>query len=289
MAAERSAAARERGIRSRAVDSFVTLRRYADQFEAEIARGLLEAEGIQASIVTASGMGLLNHGPQAAVLQVRESDLRAADELLRASTADETDPEPGADVVRCPRCELEHCHFGYPRGFGAVPGVAMLMAGWHRVFERKCWRCAKCEHTWDEREEGLFEPSQFAPDDPRPTFQLVRRRAGTGGVLGFFAGWLVVIAARHALAAGALVFLPIAGWLVGRSWKHFVCSDPSCRAELHSADATCPECRKTVAGSIAAAPDHYAEVAAVRREFAALRLREENKKPKRKKRRPPPR
>ncbi|MFP6687243.1 MAG: hypothetical protein VB934_21160, partial [Polyangiaceae bacterium] len=139
----------------------------------------------------------------------------------------------------------------------------------------KRWHCTKCDHVWDDPHAGPSIPSRFAEDDPRPVFYLKRTRSGMGGVWGFSLGCVLVILSKpevsNLLLVGGGV---VAGGLLGRWYTYTVCSDPQCRARMRASDRACPQCKKTIAGAITRAPEHFAAVAEVRREFTALRERE---------------
>ncbi len=254
------------------VDDLVILRRYGNSHEAHIAYGLLQAEGIHAVVIEAAGFDPTLNEALATVLRVYEGDVAEANALLSAAEPSDTDPQPGGeDVVRCPRCELEYCYFGKPRGITSLPGPALFFS----LFSTKRWRCTKCAHVWDDPHAGPAIPSQFAPEDPRPVFYLKRARPGIGVFWGAALGFLLLILINPS-PYGLLPILvgPAVGWLVGRSYKYGVCSEPLCRSRLRSSHEICPHCKKTVAGTISNAREHYAAVAEVRREFAALRERE---------------
>ncbi|MFY0664245.1 MAG: DUF2007 domain-containing protein [Natronospirillum sp.] len=60
----------------------ITIRRYFDTLEAELARGRLEAEGIAAS-VTNGALQNISHAMVEVNLQVLEDDLQRAEKLLQ--------------------------------------------------------------------------------------------------------------------------------------------------------------------------------------------------------------
>jgi transposase-like protein len=253
------------------VDDYVIIRRYTWAHEGEIAQSLLGASGIDARVfgghVADPGMA----GPAAVVLRVSERDYDEADEVLRAAEAADDDPS-AEDTVRCPRCELEHCHFGRQQAREAV-GMAFWHLIWHRLSSRERWHCHKCGHAWDDENEGPRIASRFAADDPRPTFVLMRHRGGMGVFLGLLIGFFGTIVFPYAmglpLLAGAVI-----GLIIGRSITRPVCSTPSCRTRLLRGAESCPGCRKTIAGKVDSGPEHYVALAEVRRDFAALRAEE---------------
>src|SRR3954469_12409743 len=93
----------------------VTVARYLDVTEAQLARVRLGGEDIEAFVIEGAGFNPLLTGAVGGVLlQVRERDQDRAREILAEvpEEADEdADPYLGAErVVRCPRCELEYCY-----------------------------------------------------------------------------------------------------------------------------------------------------------------------------------
>ncbi len=259
------------------MNDLVILRRYGNTVEAHIAGGLLEAAGIHAVVIEAAGFDPTLNESLATVLRVHEADVAEATAVLNASEPSDTDPQPGGDdVVRCPRCELEYCYFGRPRGVSSVPGAALWFALASLVGTTKRWRCTKCGHVWDDPEQGPTIPSQFAADDPRPVFYLKRARPGLGVFWGAAFGLgLFILLGSPPYSVLLIPTVAMVGWLIGRSYKYGVCSEPQCRARLRTRDQRCPQCDKTVAGTISTAREHYTAVAEVRREFTALREREE--------------
>jgi hypothetical protein len=96
-----------------------------------------------------------------------------------------------------------------------------------------------------------------------------------------FAGVVIAGAEVNPAFGVVAVLLPIVGYVMGRRVVTYLCSEPSCRAELSPAARECPSCRGAVAGTIRFAHEHFSEAAAVRRELHALRL-EGEKRPKKK-------
>jgi hypothetical protein len=292
----------------------VTVRRYIDVVEAQLARAKLGACGIRAFVVDGASFNPILSGAIGAVrLDVSESDLEQAEEVLAAEGADPDDPdEPAetasyrthgaalaagrdAEVVRCPRCELEYCFFERPRfagGPGGVTGLAVLLYPLV-LLSPKRWRCHKCEHVWDDPKDGPREMTRLEQDDPHPVFRLRRRNHGMGLFLGAIAGGVggLVLNAAHSWAGG-LVFVLVAafGYLMGGALGDDVCSKPGCRAPLPAAAEECPRCKGTIAGNVRRAAEHFSAAADARRAIAAHRQEppalEEPRRPKKKARRP---
>ncbi|MEO5725923.1 MAG: hypothetical protein ABI134_24320 [Byssovorax sp.] len=270
----------------------VTIARYLDVTEAQLARVRLGGEDIESFVIEGSGFNPLLTGATGGVqLQVRERDLDRAREILAETPPEvEDDPEPavgGERVVRCPRCELEYCYHERVRAAGqAIGPLIVLVQVFASSVTAKRWRCRKCEHVWDDPGEGPARMTRLEPGDPRPVFRLRRGRGGTGLFLGLILGFVgaVVTASligrieddlgRMAALIGyaALFFgVPVLGWRVGKAVQSDVCSEPSCRAPLLRGAEECSGCKGTIAGTITSAPEHFAAAADVRREIAASR------------------
>jgi hypothetical protein len=255
------------------MDDLVILKTYNDAIHAEIARGLLATDGIEAVAVEGLRVDPILNRAFGTVLRVPQSELAKAKALLAEAEAENEQFDPETDdaaEVRCPRCETDVCHFGRTHGV-----KALFLMGLPYLLQRKRWRCHRCEHVWDDPNQGPRTPSRFASDDPRPVFMLVRSRPGTGLLLGVMIGWVLLLALGFTSVGLAIAgACALTGWLLGRWRKSAVCSDPRCRAALRTADDKCPQCGKTVAGVIRRAGEHYAAVAEIRREFAAMRRRD---------------
>ena len=269
----------------------VTIAKYLDVTEAQLAKVRLGGEDIEAFVIEGAGFNPLLAAASGGVqLQVRERDIDRARAILaevQPDVDDDPDPSPGGErVVRCPRCELEYCYHERARATGQALGPLMMLA---QVFSAsmtpKRWRCHKCEHVWDDADEGPARMTRLEPGDPRPVFRLRRGRGGTGLFLGLLAGFLgtVIVASLvgrlsddsrmiGVFGFGLLFFgTPILGWRIGRSVRADVCSVPTCRTPLPGELEECPGCKGTIAGTITSAPEHFSAAADVRRELAASR------------------
>lgn len=269
----------------------VTIAKYIDVTEAQLARVRLGGEDIEAFVIEGAGFNPLLSGASGGVhLQVRERDIDRARAILAEvlpDVDDELDLAPGAErVVRCPRCELEYCYHERARGpGGAMNMVAVVAQVFATAVTAKRWRCRKCEHAWDDPDEGPARMTRLEPGCPRPVFRLRRGRGGMGLFLGFMIGMLLAMVAsgvlktfpadvRQILGVGTLVLLvgvPILGWRIGKGVRADVCSVPDCRTPLPREVEECPGCKGTLAGSIESAPEHFSAAADVRRELAASR------------------
>jgi hypothetical protein len=282
---------RERGPRQ----GLVTIASYLDLIEAELSRARLASEDIDAVVIEPTGFNPLLTGAAGGVrLQVDESDRIRAEEILaqpppEVDTAADEEDEQGS--VRCPRCELAYCsHCRMLPGASYAHPLLILGA----VFSPKKWRCARCEHAWDDPNEGPRALTPRLPGDPRPVFRLGRAHPGMGLLLGGTVGLFAMLLLGEALGAkwghdsGLAVMLVwpaaiAAGWLIGRSLRADYCSEPGCRAEIPPLAETCVKCNGAVAGVIKSASQHYSATADFRRELAALRAADAASRKKRKK------
>lgn len=255
----------------------VTIRRYLDPLAAQMDRTHLEGVGIRAFVIEGVSFNPLLSGLGGGVqLQVGERDVEQAEAILDAAAPGQivspADDGEGPGVVRCPRCELAYCAFERDqlRASARHPLGPILYLG-ALLLGRKRWHCARCEHAWDDPRAGPAEMTRVEPGDPRPVFRLRRAHPGMGLLIGVVVGGFAGIAIRGGL--GTLVGLAIVAvaWLVGASMRYELCSEPQCRAPLPRHAEECPRCKGTLAGEVRTAAEHYAAVADVRREMAALR------------------
>jgi hypothetical protein len=271
----------------------VTVRRYLDPIAAQLDRTRLSAEGIEAYVIEAASFNPLLSGAGGGTrLQVREGDLARAESLLQDHPEEQPrDDGEGAGVVRCPRCELAYCFHERLRleGSSAMTALAIVAAPFMTLWPKR-WHCHKCGHVWDDPKQGPVEMTKLEDDDPHPIFRLRRGHAGMGLFLGLMiapSGAFVTAAALPdglGLPIAILLYAgPLFGWLIGRSLRYDVCSEPSCRAVLSSDREDCPRCKGSIAGVIASADEHYAAAADFRRELCALHEKDRAPLPKKKK------
>jgi len=270
------------------VAEFVVVRTYPEPVEAQLDRARLASEGIQSIVIEPTGYNpALTAAAGGVLLRVDPADLARAEQILRDPGPDPSDAEEDDDTdeVRCPRCELTYCAFERPTLRGMAPGAgasifAVLAAG-ILGGERKRWHCHKCEHVWDDKNEGPRRMTRLQPGDPRPVFRLRRAHPGMGLFLGIFAGLALGVvfssvggSTAGLLALAAFVLAPVAGWVIGSSLATDVCSEPKCREALPAAAETCPGCKGSIAGRVSAAAEHYAAAGDFRRELAAVRAKD---------------
>ncbi len=261
-------------------DNLVMVSTYVDLVEAEMARADLSAIGVRAFIFEPTGYG---HTAGGIRLLVRDADagtarVHLADQRRAPVARDLDDEDP--DAVRCPRCELAYTTFGRPKlwtpreSSALLPLVTfpalVLLFPLARLFMAKRYRCEKCLHVWDDPKAGPKKATPLGPDDPRPVFRLRRGNPGLGLFVGGTSGSLLAMVLMEPLSLLALSGA-FAGWLIGRSVRREICSEPTCRAALPPDATDCPSCHGTLAGVIETSHEHYVEAAAVRRELAAAR------------------
>ncbi len=271
----------------------VTIARYLDVTEAQLAKVRLGGDDIEAFVIEGAGFNPLLSGASGGVqLQVRERDIDRARAILAEVPPEmeedpELDPLPGGErVVRCPRCELEYCYHERARGTGsAINPLVIVGQVFASSMTARRWRCRKCEHVWDDPDEGPKRMTRLEPGDPKPVFRLRRGRGGMGLFLGFMIGVVLAMVGTGLLEAmrgdarqiagiglGLLLFgVPVVGWRIGKRMRVDVCSVPECRTPLPRDLEECPVCKGTIAGTITSAPEHYSAAADVRRELAAAR------------------
>ncbi|MFT3766613.1 MAG: hypothetical protein QM820_14030 [Minicystis sp.] len=258
----------------------VTFRSYLDPIKAKLDAARLTAEGLETHLFDEGLHNVIVTGVSSSVrLQVRSGDLERAAAILDDHPIEQPrDDGEGAGVVRCPRCELAYCFHEriHLEGSSAATALAFFAAPFIFLVKKR-WRCHKCGHAWDDPKEGPAEMTRLASDDPTPVFRLRRAHGGMGLFLGIMVGFLgsLVVAGLSADVRGpalvACFFVPVLGWILGRSRTYDLCSEPGCRTPILPDREDCPRCKGVLGGIIRTAEEHYACAADVRRELAALR------------------
>lgn len=267
----------------------VEVNRYPDRVGADLASAHLGAHGIRAFVLeSASYNPALSDASGGVRLTVAAPEAELARELLGGLAeldGDENDEhDAGAEVVRCPRCELEYTFFERPRVWLGAPSrvwtLAEVVIALLLRIGKKRWRCHKCGHVWDDADAGPRQRTALPAGEARPVFRLRRRSSGAGAFIGLMFGVFAAIVLKgHALVLSSLGVL--SGALFGRAFAHDVCSEPTCRTDLAHDAELCPKCHGRIAGRVLVAPDHFAASAAYRRElagrFAQMTYRKDNK------------
>lgn len=233
---------------------FDTVATYPTAIAAELAASALREEGIEAQVRDANVSSVMPHLAAAlgnVRVDVPVEDAARAHELLRQ--IDRVDTDDLTDDPRCPACDSTY------------------------LAERKNrMECQRCGHRFAHEDAG--EPRHGAlqkgyrgraerPAAGHDVFLLRQNSKGMGMFIGLLAGFaFALLVAREGPGFVWLLLLgPALGWMVGRRWVYYVCSDPQCRARLRSHERRCPGCRGIVRGEIARAADHWVERAARRR------------------------
>jgi ribosomal protein S27AE len=233
--------------------AFETVATYPTAIAAELAAAALRNEGIAARLRDAQVSSVLPHLTAAfgyVKLDVPAADAERARALLRDIEATETDDL--SDEPRCPAC-----------------GSTYLAE------KRGQLECQRCGARFDP--EDAAEPLHGAGADGYrgrarrqklrgDVFRLRRDRKGMGLFLGFMVGFASTLAMGAGPQGPALMLgLAALGWVVGRAWIYFECSEGSCRARLRSDMKRCPACSGAIHGEIERAADHWVRREALRR------------------------
>jgi hypothetical protein len=140
---------------------FKTIGEFTDSFEAHLARGKLESEGILAVVVDENiqNTGLYSQSMCCVMLQVPEEDFeRARELLLEDHTAEiesiedfETEPEP--EEV-CPRCGSRSIS---ERGYSLLSLLTPFMCASPVYIRKKGRVCNDCGKKWKNFDHGERE------------------------------------------------------------------------------------------------------------------------------------
>ncbi len=126
-------------------DSLVTIARYWDVADADLAKAILAMEGVDAVLADVHSRAMI---PLPEVrLQVRQVDAPRALEILRAGSEEHTGVSGGLErFPQCPNCaSYELTRSALPR---LVAVVSWLLLGIPLLFMTRRWRCRSCGHEW---------------------------------------------------------------------------------------------------------------------------------------------
>jgi DNA-directed RNA polymerase subunit M/transcription elongation factor TFIIS len=133
-------------------DSLITVATFSQAVEAHIAKGRLEAEGIDCFIADENIVNmnwLYSNAVGGVKLRVREPDVKRALEIMKpgAVEAETTAKVIGDEVgVRCPKCNSDDVYYEkYSKGLFFW---SWLLVGVPLPFLRRKWRCTKCGYHW---------------------------------------------------------------------------------------------------------------------------------------------
>ena len=153
----------------------VTVRSFRDPIDAELAKSLLESQGIRAFVFDQYFTGinwLYSLALGGVKVKVDEGDLESAREALRSSEDAELDAAPESDDADvCPACgsrEIEAAPIQ------RVSKFASLWIGLPIPLGRGVDRCRSCGHTW---KPAPSEPAPI-PAETEAADELVHERAG---------------------------------------------------------------------------------------------------------------
>jgi DNA-directed RNA polymerase subunit M/transcription elongation factor TFIIS len=131
---------------------FVVAGKYLHAYEAHIAKGLLESEGIPAEVQDEGIIGvhwLLSNAVGGVKLWVRQADLSKALEVLSRGEPEDgvsdLTPEATEDEEACPRCGSKSVSFQKLSkrlgGFSLILGIPIPV-------RRNRYRCDACGYSW---------------------------------------------------------------------------------------------------------------------------------------------
>lgn len=134
--------------------------------EAEIAKGRLEAEGIEA-FVQDENLVVQNWLYRNAIgglrLQVAANDADRATEILASMTFDDQDLEPDLagveDADLCPSCRSDELE--YVRSEKRSAYLSWLLVGFPILARPRQIRCAACSHSWFTKSFGTLRAAAF--------------------------------------------------------------------------------------------------------------------------------
>lgn len=131
-------------------DDFVTVASYTDAIQAHLARGRLEAEGIDAQIADehyVSANWMMSNALGGVKLRVPERMAVRAAEILRGLEAGEFAlPEADREAGHCPCCGSDAIDVSHGSWRIAVLGLHLLQLP--LPFARVSHRCRHCGHRW---------------------------------------------------------------------------------------------------------------------------------------------
>ena len=128
------------------VTKIVTIQRFSQPIEAELAKTALESAGIRCFLQNAYTVGvnwLWSNAIGGVELQVKQEDVDDALAILQ-HTPDSIDAV-GCDI-RCPRCGSENVSYEAfsRRSFF----LSWLLSGVAIPIRKRSWKCSACKHSW---------------------------------------------------------------------------------------------------------------------------------------------
>ena len=135
-------------------DKLVTVAIFVEPVEANLAKGRIEAEGIECFLAGEHFAGtywLLSNAAGGVKLQVRESDAQRAAEILQAKAekgsaeTDDTWVEQDSGE-RCPKCHSDDIE--YEPFSRKVFYLSILLLRFPLLFIKRRYTCRACGHVW---------------------------------------------------------------------------------------------------------------------------------------------
>ena len=125
----------------------MTIARYWNVADADLARAILAMEGVEAVLADVHSRVMTPHVVREVRLQVLQRDAVKALDILRASSEEHTGLRNGlARLRQCPNCgSYDLTRSALPRLAAVLP---WLLFGIPLLFMRRRWRCRSCGHEW---------------------------------------------------------------------------------------------------------------------------------------------
>lgn len=151
---------KEEAAKTTAQSDIITIATFSTPYEAQLAKGLLEENGILACVADEYTVGinwLYSNAVGGVRLQVIESDAERALELLEmereadsAATEAPGEQERQEEWENCPNCESRNVEYFLSRKGLAIGSILLL--GIPLFFPIKKLRCLNCGHVWNYQE-----------------------------------------------------------------------------------------------------------------------------------------
>jgi hypothetical protein len=128
-------------------DRLVTIGRFWTVAGADLAKAILDSDGIPAVLADVHTRLVVPHAVREVRLQVMARDARRAVELLQRRKQQDTSLEGElAELPKCPKCGSLEVKYGQPSRALAILSVLLLFIP--LIFTRRRWRCTDCGHMW---------------------------------------------------------------------------------------------------------------------------------------------
>ena len=127
----------------------VTITSFYDSTEAHMARSALEQAGIECALANENInavyplYGQLSGGIK---LMVRDTDFKAAREVLVELLRKDNRKKAGSDPTRCPECDSNN--IGRRKLWGSVLLALLVAIGLPWIITTPRWKCKNCGNCW---------------------------------------------------------------------------------------------------------------------------------------------